>query len=203
MKKIFISYSHCDAKWKDLLVKHLNILELEEPFSVWEDCKIQSGQFWKVEIEKALKEADIAILMVSVDFLTSKFIIGQEVPFILERRQTAGLKLIPLIVKPCAWERISWLSDIQVFPKNGTPLSLHPKKKIDSILSELINEIGKDKHQQLATRNATSFVLNKINHASRKENKILDLSNSLKKWLLKDFYTEGAFAGQFGNVGAK
>ena len=211
MKKIFISYSHCDEKWIDSLVKHLKVLELEELCSVWEDRKIQSGQLWKDEIEKALKEADIAILMVSANFLTSDFIIRQEVPLILERQQTAGLKLIPVIVNPCAWKSISWLSAIQVFPKNGTPLSIQPPQEIDSILSEFVNEIGismkemdKDKHEQLAARNATSSVLNKINHASRKQDKMLDLSNSIKKWLLKDFYTEGTFAGQFGgNVDAK
>ncbi len=29
MNKIFISYSHQDEKWKDMLVRHLKVLEME------------------------------------------------------------------------------------------------------------------------------------------------------------------------------
>ncbi len=39
-KKIFISYSHVDEEWKDRLVKHLKVLQLEGIFDVWDDRRI-------------------------------------------------------------------------------------------------------------------------------------------------------------------
>ncbi len=87
MKRIFISYSHQDKAWKERLVKHLNVLALEGHYSVWEDRQIKPGSEWLAEIEEALNQAQVAILMVSVDFLNSGFIRKQEIPRILDRRQ--------------------------------------------------------------------------------------------------------------------
>jgi hypothetical protein len=83
MSKIFISYSHKDEKWKDKLVEQLRVLELEGYCSLWDDRKIEMGVDWFPEIEKALQDADIAVMLISAHFLTSKFIRDQEVPRIL------------------------------------------------------------------------------------------------------------------------
>ena len=116
MKKIFISYSHEDTLFKDLLVKQLNVLKLDGSCEIWEDSRIDTGANWQPEIEKAIDEAHIAVLMVSAGFLTSPFIQGKEIPPILERREKEGLKVLPLFVKPCPWEKAPWLSGIQGFP---------------------------------------------------------------------------------------
>ena len=116
MKKIFISYSHEDVEFKDLLVKQLRVLELEGFCVLWVDSRIQTGSDWFPEIQTAIEEADVAVLMVSAGFLTSPFIRGEEVPPILQRREKQGLKVLPLFVKPCPWKQVSWLSGIQGFP---------------------------------------------------------------------------------------
>ena len=91
MKNIFISYSHKDEKWKDLLMTHLNVLAQEGVFNPWDDRKIQIGSDWLPEIKKALNEANIAILMRSADFLTSDFIRKEEIPPIFQARGKKGL----------------------------------------------------------------------------------------------------------------
>jgi hypothetical protein len=40
---VFVSYSHRDEEWKDLLVRHLKVLELEELLTVWDDRRIAAG----------------------------------------------------------------------------------------------------------------------------------------------------------------
>jgi hypothetical protein len=55
----------------------------------------------------------------------------------LERRLKEGLRLIPIIVKPCIWKKIEWLASIEVLPKGGRPLSVYNSSKINSILSEI------------------------------------------------------------------
>ena len=51
--RIFISYSHDDEKWKDLLVKQLGVLEAEDQLEVWDDRRIETGADWLPEIERA------------------------------------------------------------------------------------------------------------------------------------------------------
>ena len=131
MSKIFISYSHKDEQWKDKLVEHLEVLELEGYCDLWDDRKIKAGDDWFAEIEKALQEASIAVMLISAHFLTSNFIREQEVPSILERRRKEGLRVIPIIIKPCAWETVQWLKSIQLLPKDGKPLSTKKDHEID------------------------------------------------------------------------
>ena len=46
MKKIFISYSREDIKWKDKVVKHLDVLNHE--LEVLCDDKIETGDNWRL-----------------------------------------------------------------------------------------------------------------------------------------------------------
>jgi tetratricopeptide (TPR) repeat protein len=142
MNKIFISYSHKDEKWKERLVGHLEVLEIEGYFTLWDDSKIELGDNWFHQIEKELNEAAVVILMISKDFLISDFIRKEEVPRILERRQKEGVRVIPLIVKPCAWEAVKWLSPIQAAPEGGKPLSTKKGHEIDEDLAILTKRIA-------------------------------------------------------------
>ena len=79
---------------------------------------------------------------VSADFLTSRFILGQEVPPLLQRRQEQGIRVIPLILSPCAWTRVPWLSAIQARPKDGQPLSGMTRHNAEAALAGLAGEIA-------------------------------------------------------------
>jgi len=142
MSKIFISYSHKDEEWKDKLTDHLKVLEMEGYCTLWDDRKIEMGDDWFPEIEKALKKAQIVIMMISDHFLTSNFIWKEEVPRILERRRKEGVRVIPIIVKPCAWETVQWLASIQLVPKDGKPLSTGKDHEIDEELASLVKKIA-------------------------------------------------------------
>ncbi|MCP5106263.1 MAG: TIR domain-containing protein [bacterium] len=143
MKKIFISYAHKDEEWKDRLVTQLKVLQLEGFCDVWEDRQIRVGDDWKPGIETALKEADIAILMVSAAFLVSNFIRTEEVPRILERRETEGLWVIPVFVKPCPWQKVGWLQKIEGEPRDGTTLEERDGGgQAERILADLAGKIA-------------------------------------------------------------
>ena len=43
---IFISYSHKDEEWKDQVVMHLRVLEMEGMLDVWDDRRIEAGDDW-------------------------------------------------------------------------------------------------------------------------------------------------------------
>ena len=107
---VFISYSHQDEAWKKRLVKQLQVLQLEGDLEVWDDRRIDAGDDWKPKIEAAMARSRAAVLLISADFLTSRFIRGTEVPELLRRRESEGLRVIPVIVRPCPWQAVAWLS---------------------------------------------------------------------------------------------
>ena len=142
--KIFISYSHKDEEWKNKLEKHLRVFELEGILESWSDRKIDTGEDWFLKIEEALNSSNIAILLITTDFLISDFILKKEVPTILKRRETENLIIFPIIIKPCNWQETEWLKEIQVQPKDAKPLSSYDNEKyeIESQLVEIAFKIN-------------------------------------------------------------
>src|SRR5687767_11018739 len=139
---VFISYSHKDEEWKDRLITHLGVLEQMGMLDLWNDRRIEAGDDWYQEIENAIAAASIAILMISADFLTSKFIINEEIPRLLERNSKDGLRIIPVILRPCAWLEIKWLARFMARPKDGQPLSTLDHSQIETELSGITSEIN-------------------------------------------------------------
>ena len=76
--RVFISYSHKDAEWLHRLQAHLGVFRQEGLVVAWSDEGLRKGDDWPHEIRAALDGADIAILLISADFLNSDFIMGRE-----------------------------------------------------------------------------------------------------------------------------
>ena len=138
---IFISYSHKDVKWKDLILDQLRVLEYEGLFKVWDDNYISAGEEWLEAIEVALNEADAAILLVTTSFLQSKFIRTVEIPKLLQRKREQRIIVYPIIIKECPWEKIDWLSRLQVRPKDGKALASYNGHHKDKVLKGIALEI--------------------------------------------------------------
>ena len=140
---VFISYSHKDEVWKDRVCTQLGVLVQQNLVETWDDRRIDVGDDWEPEIEQALQRANAAVLMISANFLTSKFILGKEIPRLLERRDKEGLRVIPVIVKPCAWQTVPWLAKLQCRPTDGRPLSAGDDNRIEQDLADLALEINR------------------------------------------------------------
>jgi hypothetical protein len=138
---IFISYSHSDKEWKDKLVKHLGIDAREGLLTVWEDGQIGAGEEWLQKIQAAIEAARVAVFLISVDFLNSKFIAGTEVPQLLERRVKSGLQIFPVIVRSCNWKQKPWLSPLQARPAGAKPLAGFEGDGRDAELAAIAKEI--------------------------------------------------------------
>ncbi|MGI9437795.1 MAG: TIR domain-containing protein, partial [Geminicoccaceae bacterium] len=121
---IFISYSHRDEKpWKKLVEDHLRVAERQGVLTVWEDRQIGGGDDWRDEIDDALETADIAVLLISHNFLTSNFIMNHEVSALLERKKRDGLRLYPILVTSCTWQTVDWLERLNIRPLDGRALA--------------------------------------------------------------------------------
>lgn len=121
-QQVFVAYSHRDAAIKDEIVKQLQVAFYELSFDTWDDTRIGAGDLWRQEIETAVDHCAAALLLVSVDSLTSKFILEDELPRLLHRRRTQGLPVFPILVRSCPWKNVAWLERLEIRPKDGLPL---------------------------------------------------------------------------------
>lgn len=138
--RIFVSYSHQDEGWKEKVCTQLGVLA-PVGLEVWDDRRIAGGDDWLPAIEQAIAGCNVAVLLISAHFLTSKFILGNEVPALLKRRQEQGVRVIPVIVSDCAWRKVAWLKPIQAQPTDGKPLDGMTKPKANSALKTLAESL--------------------------------------------------------------
>lgn len=140
--KIFISYSHQDSNWMKEVTKNLKVLEIDDlDFETWDDTKIKSGEKWKIEIEKALKECKIAILLISTDFLASDFIQNDELPPLLKKAEEDGTVILPLIVGYSRFTKSKNLKDFQAVNDPNNPLISCSKAEVQKILVKLTDDV--------------------------------------------------------------
>ncbi len=139
---IFISYSHKDEACMERLVSHLGVLQHEGLFDLWYDRRIDGGEDLETKIEEGMAKASVAILLVSRHYLTSNFILKKEVPRLMERRENEGIHILPIIVKPCVWEDVKWLSCMKLLPKDGEPLSSGNEHQIDTNMKGVVEEVA-------------------------------------------------------------
>jgi hypothetical protein len=89
--QVFISYGHNDAVWMEKISAQLKVIQRTGRLEIWTDQKIEPGQNWLEQINKAIRRAPVALLLASAPFLGSDFIQNQEIPKILKKHQEDGL----------------------------------------------------------------------------------------------------------------
>lgn len=97
-KSIFISYSHHDKPWVSELKKFLAPLLQRDLIEIWDDREIEAGEDWTVRIEEALQSAKVAVLVVSQNFLSSRFIAEEQLPVLLDRAASEDLQILWIAV---------------------------------------------------------------------------------------------------------
>ena len=138
-KKLFISYSSKDGVYLDRLVEQLQAAAITS-IDLWDDKKIKIGQAWDKEVKDALDHSAAAILMVSAKFLNSDYIKSTEIPKMLIEKERNGLKMFPILIRPCPWQEHRWLTELQ-FHKPLTPISSLTVVKQEQKLSDFATEI--------------------------------------------------------------
>jgi hypothetical protein len=138
---VFVSYSHRDHGWLERLRQHLGVLERKGRVHVWSDTQITVGEAWEKEIQKALGESRVAVLLVSPAFLASDYIWKKEMKLILEHK-AKGMKVFPLIVRPCAWRIAEELEGLQARPTEGRALSTGSDAQADRDMADFVYELA-------------------------------------------------------------
>lgn len=99
-KSIFISYSHSDSEWLNKLKRFLTVLEQQGTIKFWDDDQLEAGDLWEPQIKEALDSAVAGVLLVSQEFLASKFIKERELPRLLDAAKEQGKKIFWIHLSP-------------------------------------------------------------------------------------------------------
>ena len=97
---LFYSYAHEDESLRNELAGHLKILERRGLIKPWHDRQIVPGQNWNQGIDKYLGEAELVLLLLSVDFINSDYIFGVELKSAMRRQAQALCEVVPILVRP-------------------------------------------------------------------------------------------------------
>ena len=106
---VFVSYSREDADWVRRFRVMLQPVVDNRRLELWVDDRLAPGDPWRPELEAAIARSGIALLLLTPQFLASRFIMGTELPALV----AAGARLVPVLVRPCLWQQVPTLRDLQ------------------------------------------------------------------------------------------
>lgn len=138
--RVFISYSHKDRKWLSELQIMLKPLMRNGIIELWDDTKIEPGVIWREEIKRALVSSEVAVLLVSANYLASDFIANHELSPLLHAAQNAGTTIFWIYVSSCLYEQ-SEIVEYQAAYDTTRPLDRMTKANRQAVLSEICTRI--------------------------------------------------------------
>lgn len=119
--RVFCSYAREDAEYRDELVKHMSPFVRGGQIDLWHDREIRPGNSWANEISDNLDGAEIIVLLVSADFLASRYCYEIEMEQALVMHHSGQATVIPILVRSVHWESMP-LSFLQALPDQARPI---------------------------------------------------------------------------------
>jgi len=114
----FISYSSSDFDLMTLISEGLKdhlTQNRDFKFNLWDDRSIEMGDNWRDEINIAMQNAQVCILLVSATFASSRFINETELATFLERASQGNCIILPVLVREYRFSNFETLSKLQFF----------------------------------------------------------------------------------------
>ena len=142
LPKVVLSFAPEDQEWADRVRVALVCLGHQERLVCWDPSEIRAAEDETQEFQKRVEEASLAVLLISPNYLTSERVKKLDVPTLLARRETAGLPLIFLQLRPCPWRTVHWIEDTQLFPAGDRSLSGGNTHEIDLDLTKLAYQVN-------------------------------------------------------------
>jgi internalin A len=116
--RVFCSYSHKDESFREELDTHVKLLVRMGLIDSWNDRRIMPGDDWQDKLDRNIESADVVLLLVSADFLSSDYCYNLEMKRALDRHDAGEAHVIPILVREVVW-RTAPFARLQVLPRNG------------------------------------------------------------------------------------
>lgn len=160
MAKLFFSYCHADEALRDRLEVHLSLLKNQGQISTWHDRGITAGSSVDAAIDENLESADVILLLVSADFIASRYCYSIEMKRALERNDDGTARVIPVILEPCDWHSAPF-GKLLAVPKDGKAVTTWPNQAeawtdVTRQIRKVIEELGQHSAKPPTTSHAQS-----------------------------------------------
>lgn len=120
--RLFLSCAPEDEPYREELVRHLELLRRNGVIEVWHDGLISPGEDRSHERRRRFDEADVILLLVSADYLTSN-VAYAEMEAALARRQLETARVVALLLRPVSLAG-SPVNRLQRLPRDRQAISL-------------------------------------------------------------------------------
>jgi hypothetical protein len=135
---VFVSYSHKDVAWLDLLTNELAPDIRNGRIDYFDDREIDPGELWDARIAGAIARARVAVLLVSPNFHASAYIMQRELPPLLE---AASANQLTILWTPIAGTFFGPLDAYQAHGSPAAPLETLDETARRQILRKLCHDI--------------------------------------------------------------
>jgi len=135
---VFVSYTHRDEDLRAQLDRHLSALRIEGLIDTWHDRHIRYGTMWRDEIDSNLEAADVILLLISADFLASRYCRDVEMKRAMQRHREGTAQVIPIILRDCDWHGLD-VTELQAMPQDGRAVTSWPNQ--DEAFSQIVKGI--------------------------------------------------------------
>jgi hypothetical protein len=140
---IFIFYTNKDnentdsnKRWLDRLLVHITPLNLHEKVSIWSVQEMAISKTW-------LQEIQVAVLLISPEFLASKYICNNEFSVIIKSVSERGAMILPIILRSCLLHKTSlkFLHDVNILNQPLNSIAEHEQDQVFLSVAERMLEI--------------------------------------------------------------
>lgn len=135
--RLYLSASSADRPLVERFRKHLFPVAASAGLEVWDRTQTRPGEPVTVADQK-LAAANIVVLLVSSDFLASEETHAEA----NRARALRGprTRLIPVLVRPCAWSSSPALAGLTILPRSGKAIS--SQSDVDAAFVAVVQEIS-------------------------------------------------------------
>ncbi len=149
MIKLFISYSHPDAKYVEAFMRFIVPLCKKHNVEIWYDRNITAGDDFWARIDEHLADRDIICLFISSHYLASSAC-NKEMMRAFNMKKTHSIAVVPIILSPCMWLENDNLKKHLALPTDGKPITEFDSEDtawmdICSGIKPLIEKMGRQK----------------------------------------------------------
>jgi len=140
VKAVYL-YDNADIEWKNMLDKQLAVLKRDEVIDTWDESMIGAGEVLDDHVRLQLDQANLILLLVSSDFLASDKLYEEQLRQALLRNREGKAFIIPILVRPCAWESAVFAKSKLILPRKHQAIASWEDK--DAACRNVVLELQK------------------------------------------------------------
>lgn len=120
--EIFCCYAREDQGMLAHLKKHLMPLQRQGQIKIWSDTDLDAGMEWERELHRHLESADLILLLISPDFMSSDYCYSTEMKRAIERHDQGHAQVVPILLRSTFWRNAPF-AKLQLLPKDAKPVN--------------------------------------------------------------------------------